>query len=273
MTVNSWNQFREGQGVSRGDASVAGSTFSSNPEVREIFTNSSFPRRKRMGPQERRQQIIRAAVKIIASKGFWGMSLQDVANEIGITESALYHYINTKNDLLGMIIEELYDSSAADEYIYGNARIADSDGHVLYCFPRFCLDTVMYNTKRPELVKLFSILNAEALNPEHPAHDYFINRQHKFWKQISSMNWVLPERYRHDINRLHHLWTLSMSAMDGLQLRWLADSSADLTEEWLAFSEVLFPSTLWKGFADPEEYDPAAQPCLVEYGLHGPEQA
>lgn len=265
MSATSWGQYQERMRSSRG-TSVVASTFSSSPEVRDVFTTSSFTRRKRMSPQERRKQIIQAAAKVIASKGFWGMSLQDVADEIGITESALYHYINTKDDLLSMIIEELYDSSAADDYIYGNAKVEDYDGHSLYCFPRFCLNNVLYNTQRPELVKLFSMLNAESLNPKHPGHSYFINRQQKFWKQISAMNWMLPEPYRRDDNRFHHLWTLSMSAMDGLQLRWLADSSADLVEEWFAFCEVLFPEDLWEGFADPEEYDPASQRCLLGSG-------
>lgn len=53
-----------------------------------------------MDPQKRHRQILQAATKIIAAKGFWGMSLQDVADEIGITEAALYHYIASKNDLL-----------------------------------------------------------------------------------------------------------------------------------------------------------------------------
>lgn len=267
MAVRGWSRFREQQHLEHIDAASVDSTFSSNPQAREVFGTSSFTRRKRMSPADRRRQITVAAAKIIAAKGFWGMSLQDIADEIGITESALYHYISTKNDLLGMVIEELYDSSAADEYIYGNARGEDQDGHEFFYFPRFCLDNVLFNIKRPEMVKLFSILNAEALNPEHPAHLYFINRQQKFWRQISAMNWVLPEPYRTDINRFRHLWSLSMSAMDGLQLRWLADSSANLVEEWFAYSEELFPENVWEGFSDPSEYGSKDAACLLPKGL------
>jgi AcrR family transcriptional regulator len=269
MAAANWEQFRGSRAQLDGDFVVADSTFSATPEARKIFAHDEHdrvvkaPRRKRMSVEERRTQIVHAAAKVIATKGFWGMSLQDIADEIGITEAALYHYINTKNDLLGMIIEELYDSSEANTYIYGNAKATDFDGHEVFYFPRFCLDNVLFNIKRPEMVKLFSILNAEALSPEHPAHEYFINRHQKFWKQISAMHWMLPEPYRTDINRFHHLWTLSMSAMDGLQLRWLADSSADMTEEWLAFSEELFPDATWNGFTDPSEYDPSSRVCLV----------
>lgn len=231
------------------------------------FESGDVVRRKRMGQDERRRQIVSVAAKVIAAKGFWGTSLQDIADEIGITESALYHYIRTKDDLLRMVIEQMYDSAQADEYVYGHARGEDRESESFYYFPRFCLNNVMLNIKRPEMVKLFSILNAEALSPDHPAHEYFIGRNQRFWSQISSMNWILPKKYLADPNRFHHLWTLSMSAMDGLQLRWLSDSSANLTEEWLAFSEELFPDDVWKGFLDPAERLRNPDECLCRYGL------
>ncbi|WP_430492528.1 TetR/AcrR family transcriptional regulator [Bifidobacterium catenulatum] len=44
------------------------------------------------------------------------MSLQDISNELGITEAALYHYISSKDDLLNMVLSECYDTPDADEY-------------------------------------------------------------------------------------------------------------------------------------------------------------
>ncbi len=51
------------------------------------------------------------------------------------------------------------------------------------------------------MVKLFSILNGEALSPSHPAHRYFIGRNQKFWQTIKSLNWCLPRGY--DLGRSH----------------------------------------------------------------------
>ena len=65
------------------------------------------------------------------------MSLQDVADEIGITEAALYHYIASKNDLLTMVINEAYDTPAADEYNASNATISDCCGHRVCFYPRY----------------------------------------------------------------------------------------------------------------------------------------
>ena len=69
-----------------------------------------------MSQEERHLQILQAAAKIIAIKGFWGMSLQDISDELGITEAALYHYISSKDDLLNMVLSEGYDTPDADEY-------------------------------------------------------------------------------------------------------------------------------------------------------------
>lgn len=68
-----------------------------------------------------------------------------------------------------------------------------------------------------ESVQLYSILNGEALNPEHPAHHFFIGRHMRQWEMICSMNWLLPPDMTED--RFYDLYTLAMSAMDGLQYR------------------------------------------------------
>ena len=45
--------------------------------------------------------------------------------------------------------------------------------------PEMWRRTVAVNAKRPELVHMFSTLSAEALNPDHPAHDYFAEREER----------------------------------------------------------------------------------------------
>lgn len=65
------------------------------------------------------------------------MSLQDIADEIGITEAALYHYISSKDDLLNMVLSECYDTPDTDEYNAVTAAVTDNDGHRVYFYPRF----------------------------------------------------------------------------------------------------------------------------------------
>lgn len=50
--------------------------------------------------EERRAQIVDAAVLVFAEKGFDGASMRDIAREVGVTEGLLYHYFESKEQLL-----------------------------------------------------------------------------------------------------------------------------------------------------------------------------
>jgi AcrR family transcriptional regulator len=56
--------------------------------------------------EDRRAQIIEAALRVFAQKGFVRATNKDVANEAGITPGLIYHYFKSKEALLQAIIEE-----------------------------------------------------------------------------------------------------------------------------------------------------------------------
>ncbi len=264
MSVAAWNRFLQEQD-NWPAASQVNDSASYGTQARNALAGRTFEKKKRMSQEERHLQILQAAVKTLATKGFWGMSLQDIADEIGITEAALYHYISSKDDLLNMVLSECYDTPDADEYNAVTAAVTDNDGHRVYFYPRYCLNIALYNLQRPELVQLYSVLNGEALSPTHPAHNFFIGRHMRNWEMICSMNWILPTGV--DEERFYDLYTLAMSAMDGLQYRWLGDDSMNLLEEWMSISDIIFPPSEWAGFTDPSEYDPTPDRCLLPFTL------
>lgn len=263
MSVAAWDGFLNDQSNWPAASRIGNATGATT--ARDTLGDKTFVKRKRMSQEERHLQILQAAVKIIATKGFWGMSLQNISDELGITEGALYHYISSKDDLLNMVLSECYDTIDADEYNAVTAAIVDADGHRVYYYPRYCLNIVLYNLQRPELVQLYSVLNGEALNPSHPAHDFFIGRHLRQWEMICSMNWLLPPDV--DEERFYDLYTLAMSAMDGLQYRWLGDNSMNLLEQWMSISDIIFPDSEWQGFRDPSEHDPKNESCLLPLTL------
>lgn len=55
---------------------------------------------RRQNKEERREQILDAAVHIFSDKGFAGASMRDIAREVGVTEGLLYHYFEGKDQLL-----------------------------------------------------------------------------------------------------------------------------------------------------------------------------
>ncbi len=264
MTLAAWQQILDQHGVA---ASGRPKPILASHEVtvRDTTSAKRFEKRKRMTQEERHLQILRAASKILAVKGYWGMSLQDISDEIGISEAALYHYIASKEDLLAMVLTEGYDTTESNEFAAFSASAVDADGHRVYYYPRYCLNTVLYNMQRPEMIQLLCVLSGEALNPDHPAHQFFTGRHIRHWEMIGSMNWLLPAGMTEE--RFFDLYTLAASAIDGLQSRWLADDSLDLLEEWMHFSDVIFPANVWGGISDPSERNPDAPRCLMPYTL------
>ena len=66
-------------------------------------------RRKRISEKatRRRDEIIRAAVKVFASKGYNGATLEEVAKKLKITRPSLYNYFNSKSEILREIVNRV----------------------------------------------------------------------------------------------------------------------------------------------------------------------
>jgi AcrR family transcriptional regulator len=59
-------------------------------------------------------QIMSAATKLFAERGFAGTNLQDIAEATGLTRPALYHYFKSKEALLSRLVSELTESPAEE---------------------------------------------------------------------------------------------------------------------------------------------------------------
>lgn len=56
--------------------------------------------------EERREQIIRCAIRLFNKKGFDGTTMRDIAAACGMTSANLYNYIAEKDDIIRLIVEE-----------------------------------------------------------------------------------------------------------------------------------------------------------------------
>lgn len=61
--------------------------------------------------QEKRRDgdVLEAATKVFFEQGYAAATVQDVADELGILKGSLYHYIDTKEDLLFRLFEDVHD--------------------------------------------------------------------------------------------------------------------------------------------------------------------
>src|ERR687897_1920782 len=63
----------------------------------------------------RREQIVEAATRVFAEKGFRRATIREVAREAGISEGTIYNYFEDKDALLMAILEELNETERRAE--------------------------------------------------------------------------------------------------------------------------------------------------------------
>jgi AcrR family transcriptional regulator len=62
-----------------------------------------------MNATSRRQQLVEAAFRQIAERGFEGLRTRDVANEVGVNIATLHYYFPTKEALIGAVLQHAMD--------------------------------------------------------------------------------------------------------------------------------------------------------------------
>jgi AcrR family transcriptional regulator len=80
----------------------------------------------RQPPQDR---ILDAAMRVFGRHGFRRSSIEQAAEEAGLTRQALYHHFNSKEALFRALIERLYENSLAAEI--AAAKAAEEAGEEL----------------------------------------------------------------------------------------------------------------------------------------------
>jgi AcrR family transcriptional regulator len=58
---------------------------------------------------QRRTAFVDAGLRLITGKGYEGMSVQDVLNELNSSRGAFYHYFDSKTALLDAVVERMVD--------------------------------------------------------------------------------------------------------------------------------------------------------------------
>jgi len=63
---------------------------------------------------DRRRELLDAAVRVFAEKGFHASRVGDIAEEAGVAHGLLYHYFRSKEEVLETIFREVWELLAAD---------------------------------------------------------------------------------------------------------------------------------------------------------------
>ncbi|GAA0828764.1 TetR family transcriptional regulator [Bifidobacterium pullorum subsp. gallinarum] len=208
-------------------------------------TEPSRAKRLRKTPEERRGEIIEAAVRLIGERGYNGVSVQDVADAVGISKQGVLRHVGSKDGMMSMLYREVYNASATPDDFLRSGLPGSTPDDLRY--PAYLRFLVRHNATRRMMVQLFTMLEAESFNPGHPLYDEFRNRRDGIWLTHSQYPWRIPPQ----IGGWKHMRPTvrkAMEVMDGIQIRWLRDPPIDLVEEWAEFEPLLFPSPIWDDY-------------------------
>ncbi|WP_432876100.1 TetR/AcrR family transcriptional regulator [Kribbella sp. CA-245084] len=111
----------------------------------------------------KREEILRAALEVIARHGYRKTSTRELAAAVGLSEAGLLHYFGSKEKLFEAVLR------ARDEA--DRSRFADVADSI-----DLLAAAVRHNGSVPGLVELYSTFSAEAGDPDHNSHDYFVDR-------------------------------------------------------------------------------------------------
>ena len=117
----------------------------------------------------KREEILRAALSVVAREGYHGASVKELADEVGLSQAGLLHYFDSKDELFVEILRtrDEIDMAGHSEAVDAASLEEMRDGY---------LDIVRHNAQVPGLVELFTRLAADAANPEHPSRAFFTER-------------------------------------------------------------------------------------------------
>jgi AcrR family transcriptional regulator len=164
--------------------------------------------------ERRRRQILDRAIELFAERGVDGASLRSLADEIGVSHTALRHYFDSRDELL---IEVYREHESRDDDAWAERE------------PTGVVDAMSSTADRnravPGLVQLYATLATDALQEQHPATREFVR------SRFAELRAIIAERVGQaqargdvpaDIDPVDAA-SLLIAASDGLQVQWLLE--------------------------------------------------
>jgi AcrR family transcriptional regulator len=201
----------------------------------------SFPRQYRhtitarasAAGDEARARVLEVALDLFAASGFRGTSLAQVAQRAGLSQAGLLHHFPSKVALLTAALEYREETEGSKLEVDGVAPLGWAAFDAL-------VGLVARNAARAPVVRLFVTLSAEALDADHPAHDWM---QHHYESLTSWLTAAVEHGREHGEFRtdipVGSMVRLTIAVMDGLQQQWLASGQGfDMAEEFHRFIEA-----------------------------------
>ncbi|KPI02247.1 MULTISPECIES: TetR/AcrR family transcriptional regulator [Streptomyces] len=167
--------------------------------------------------ETRREEILEAALRVFAERGFRGTSIDAVAERAGLTRQGVLHYFPSKKKLFMALLR--FREKLNREHLEGHD---DKDD-----WPGMLAAAVAYDHTYPCLAQVHSVMLAEGVTGAAPAQQYL----HDHYETMQALMIAqLTERYgeRLPSGLSPRAAARAMLAMlDGMQQQWLLDGEQD----------------------------------------------
>lgn len=192
-------------------------------------------KRVRGKPEARREQILAEALRLIGRRGYYGFSIRELAQRCQLTDPGVLHYFGSKEKLLIALLEDC-DRRGAETVRAMTGVGPETEAFTFDEVRDIFRAIVERNRAQPELVRLYAILRAEAMNADHPAHAFFMRRQAKVLENFAiPLGDYVPDPRSTALQLLSIMW--------GLEMEWMrAEQAFDLLAEWDRAFERLVPA-------------------------------
>jgi AcrR family transcriptional regulator len=183
----------------------------------EAVAAAATPRRR--GRPSRRDAILQAAVELFAKGGSRGTCIAAIAERIGVTPPAVIHHFKTKDALLSEVVAVI-DARRVD---LGFNRDHAAGPERLLRF-RLLGDRLENNPELANLQRLATVLLIEALDRDHPSHDYFVGRHREFRALMAETIQIgIIEGWVREGLDPELVAMMLIGALQGIQVQWFLD--------------------------------------------------
>lgn len=163
-----------------------------------------------------RERILAAASDLFAESGYRGTSMVAVADAAGLSQTGLLHHFASKELLLAGVLER--------RDLQDRATLGAVDAPHGWAVLDHLVALTEHNTHREPFVRLFTAMAGEAIDAEHPGHDW-LRRHHA--EAAATIERGLREAQadgtcdsRAPVERIARIL---LATLDGLQIQWLMD--------------------------------------------------
>lgn len=200
-----------------------------------MYYGANVRTRKKSGSyavgRARREAILEAAVERFKQRGYHRTSMQEIADDVGLTPQGLLHHFASKKALLSAVAEKRFDLLSAvalrqvdPSYPQHPETIAYEDAVSVF---RLLLQVTERIAAEPGLIELFVLVSAQASDPESQEHRLYAERYEQIIQAIAQSIHALVEHgdIRDDFNARAAAEEL-VATLDGLQLQYVVTDGA-----------------------------------------------